>query len=296
MVELKSNTPEKNLTIAIFGLGLIGSSLAQAFKRHSHYTVKGFARSERVRKLALSIHALDFAPETPELTAEDADILIFCVPPAAMVTSIRQALPKIKPGAIITDVASIKGQLLEEIPPILPAHVTFVGGHPMAGSEKGGFENGDPDLFIDRPFLFLTQPNSPHPTLKTLEEMATQIGARPILIPAEAHDRAAAEISHASHIIASLLVLQAAHSSGAKWNFQMAAGGFRDMTRVASGNPELWTDICLANREEIALALQNLENWSENFRHALKDQNSSAIQAWLTEAADIRNNRFHFPK
>ncbi|MBP9484094.1 MAG: prephenate dehydrogenase/arogenate dehydrogenase family protein [Negativicutes bacterium] len=296
MVELKSTIPEKNLTIAIFGLGLIGSSLAQAFKRHTNHTVKGFARSERVRKLALEMKALDFAPETPELTAEDADILIFCVPPAAMVESIRQALPKIKPGAIITDVASIKGQILEEIPPLLPDHVTFVGGHPMAGSEKGGFENGDPDLFIDRPFLFLTHSTSPQEVLRVLEEMAKQIGARPILIPAEAHDRAAAEISHASHVIASLLVLQAAHSPGADWNFQMAAGGFRDMTRVASGNPELWTDICLANREEIALALESLENWSEKFRHALKNQDSAAIQTWLAEAAEIRNNRFHFPK
>ena len=94
MVELKSTIPEKNLTIAIFGLGLIGSSLAQAFKRHTTYTVKGFARSEKVRKLALSINALDFAPETPELTAEDADILFFAFPQQQWSTPFAKHYPK----------------------------------------------------------------------------------------------------------------------------------------------------------------------------------------------------------
>jgi prephenate dehydrogenase len=242
-------------TVAILGPGLIGGSLALALAE------KGLTK--RLSIYARSSRALDeirLASVSAELTGNpseavrEADVVVLCVPVEAMAGLVHEFRDALKPTALVTDVGSVKGSVVGEIEPLLEGRAFWIGSHPMAGSEQGGFAAARPDLFEGAPVILTPTPRTPREARRRAEQFWAALGASLHVMPPEKHDRMIAAISHIPHLIAAALVNHAlAHG-----NLDLAAGGFRDTTRIASGSAELWTEILFANREAVAQSLRSL--------------------------------------
>ena len=241
-------------TVAILGPGLLGGSLALALAE------RGLAK--RLMIYARSPRALDeirLAGVNAELTqnpseaVRDADVVILCIPiehMAGLVTEFRDAL---KPTALVTDVGSVKGSVVRDIEPLLEGRALWIGSHPMAGSEQTGFAAARADLF-DGASVILTPTEATHRDAERLaSQFWTALGANLAILAPEKHDQAIAAISHVPHVLAAALVNHAV----AHGDLNLAGGGFRDTTRIASGSPELWAEILFANREAVAQSLRS---------------------------------------
>jgi prephenate dehydrogenase len=242
-------------TVAILGPGLIGGSLALALAE------RGLAR--RISIYARSSHALDairLAGVDAELTGNpseavrEADIVILCVPIEAMAALVKECRDALKPGALVTDVGSVKGSVDHQVAPLLEGRAQWIGSHPMAGSEQSGFVAARPDLFENAAVIVTPTANSAPKAQKRAEEFWRALGGRVFTLSPGEHDLAVADISHVPHLLAALLVANANPKS-----LPLAGGGFRDTTRIASGSPDLWTEILWANRDALA---RNCGNWA----------------------------------
>jgi prephenate dehydrogenase len=253
-------------TVAILGPGLIGGSLALALAE------RGLAK--RLTIYARSARALDeirTAGVDAELTGNpseavrDADVVILCVPIEAMAGLVHEFRDALKPTALVTDVGSVKGSVDREIAPLLEDRALWIGSHPMAGSEQAGFAAARADLF-DGATVILTPTKHTHREAENLaEKFWSALGAKLAVLSPEKHDQIVAAVSHIPHLIAAALVNHAVKDG----DLELAAGGFRDTTRVASGSPELWTEILLANRVAVARQLDSLILDLENLRLTL---------------------------
>jgi prephenate dehydrogenase len=245
-------------TVAILGPGLIGGSLALALAE------RGLAK--RLMIYARSPHALDAirtAGVDAELTGNpseavrDADVVVLCVPIEAMAGLVHEFRDALKPTALVTDVGSVKGSVDRDLAPLLDDRALWVGSHPMAGSEQGGFIAARPDLFEGATVIVTPTRHTQQAAEQRAEDLWKALGAAVVNLSPETHDRFVAQVSHLPHLLAAALVNHASEEAR-----ELAGGGFRDTTRVASGSPELWVEILLANREAIstslALLLSNL--------------------------------------
>jgi prephenate dehydrogenase len=231
-------------TVAILGPGLIGGSLALALAE------RGLAK--RLFIYARSAHALDairMAGVEAELTGNpseavrEADVVILCVPIEAMAALVSEFRDALKPTALVTDVGSVKGSVDRDIAPLLDSRALWIGSHPMAGSEQAGFVAARADLFEGAAVIVTPTERTQPEAARRAEEFWKALGARIHTLPPAEHDLAVAEISHVPHLVAALLVANASPAS-----LPLAAGGFRDTTRVASGSADLWREILWANR------------------------------------------------
>lgn len=277
-------------TVAILGPGLIGGSLALALAE------RGLAR--RLMIYARSPRALDAirtAGVDAELTGNpseavrDADIVILCVPIEAMPGLVREFRDALKPAALVTDVGSVKGSVDRDLAPLLEHRALWIGSHPMAGSEQAGFAAARPDLFQGAPVI-LTPTKQTRPKAQRLaEKFWTALGSKLALLPPEKHDQLVAAISHIPHLIAAALVNHAV----AFGDLDLAAGGFRDTTRIASGSPELWSEILLANGDAVGFQLRQLISRLTALQTALNNPDmaaaKSALLAALKTAHDARS-------
>ena len=276
-------------TVAILGPGLIGGSLALALAE------RGLAR--RLMIYARSPRALDeirTAGVDAELTGNpseavsEADVVILCVPIEAMFGLITECRDALKPTALVTDVGSVKGSVDRELAPLLEGRALWIGSHPMAGSEQTGFAAARATLF-ERATVILT------PTKKTsrdarqrAEKFWTALGAQLTELSPEKHDQMVAAVSHIPHIVAAALV-NLADEHG---DLNLAAGGFRDTTRVAAGSASLWTEILLANSHAVGKQLDYLIHDLQGLKIALeqgdKPASKSLLLAALKTAQDAR--------
>jgi len=277
-------------TIAIAGVGLIGGSLGMAAKKLGlARRVIGLGRSEsRLMKAqilgAVDEYTLDFASG-----ASEADLVVICTPVQTVVPVIRQMAGSLKPGAIITDVGSTKAEIVRQAGAITPDGCSFIGGHPMAGSEQAGVEAAYPDLFLGATYVLTPSEECSLADLGKMTELAEAIGSDVQVMDPERHDAAVAIISHLPHAIAASLlrVAETAQRSGGK-AFSLAAGSFRDLTRISDSPPELWRDICSTNTESIVAALDSLEQQLREFRQALTARDEDAIERFFEDARQIR--------
>ena len=225
-------------TVAIVGVGLIGGSLGQALRRSKRYKVLGIARKSSTLRDAKRMGAID----SGSLKLSDvshADIVVLCTPVDSIVPLISKLKPSLKPRAIVTDVGSVKGILDKQI-----RGVRFVGSHPLAGSHKTGVKAARPDLFKGATCVVVPRDRS---ALKTIREMWKTVGAKVIEMSASAHDDAVAFTSHLPHVIAHALVHTVSQRPQQKILTSLMAGSFRDVTRVASSDPDQWLQIFHAN-------------------------------------------------
>ena len=277
--------------VAILGLGLIGGSLGLALRSAAaaEVHVTGYARRSETAELALKMGAVDVMAATPELAVADADFVFLCTPVLQMLPVAQRALPHMKSGSVLTDVGSTKRWFALAIRPLLPMGVRYIGGHPMAGREKSGLEAATPDLFRDRWYLFTPAVDSPENLLSQLRRLIESTGAMTAVLDDGNHDRITAVISHVPHIAAAALVHLLKKEKNPAETARFIGGGFRDTTRIASSDADMWADICMTNSGNIAASLDELAEVLTEAARRVRAGDRSGIHAYFSEAKSVRN-------
>ncbi|HXR65822.1 MAG TPA: prephenate dehydrogenase/arogenate dehydrogenase family protein [Ktedonobacteraceae bacterium] len=244
--------------VAIVGLGLIGGSLGLALRQaHIAEQVTGYDLGRGVCDQARKVGAVDQAYTSLADAVRGAELVVLATPVGAMRALLQQMATLASPGAVITDVASTKSQVLSWAEEFLPAHLAFVGGHPMAGKEISGVEAADPALFRNRIYCLTPGAKTPPAALNKVLAMIESIGARVRFLEPAEHDGQVALVSHLPFIASTALMATATENSNWGDASLLASSGFRDTTRLAAGSPEMYRDICLTNHEALVCALDD---------------------------------------
>ena len=279
-------------TIYIAGLGLIGASMALGIKRdHPDYEILGYNRSQASRDIALERGMIDRATDDFVSFAPLADVIILTLPIKQTIAFIKElANLDLKEGVIISDAGSTKSAIVTTAEKCFAdKSVRFVGAHPMAGSHKTGAASADVNLFENAYYIFtpssLTTPN----TLEEMKDLLSGLHARFIEIDAEEHDRVTSQISHFPHILASGLMEQtASYAEEHEMARRFAAGGFRDMTRIAESEPGMWTSILLSNRETIVERIEDFKSRLDEIVQAISKGDENQIWNFFNQAREQR--------
>ncbi len=250
--------------VALIGVGLIGSSIAHAMRRGSLAAhIAGHSGSADTRKRAGDLGFCHSMHEDPLDATRDADLVVLCTPVGAFGQIAQAIAPALKPGAILTDVGSVKMAVLRDVGPHVPSGVHFIPGHPIAGTEHSGPESGFAELFDGRWCILTPPPGVDAVALETLSAFWRGCGSRVEIMDAKHHDLVLAITSHVPHLIAYNIVGTASDLEQVTQNevIKFSAGGFRDFTRIASSDPTMWRDVFLNNREAV---LEVLGRFSED--------------------------------
>jgi prephenate dehydrogenase len=276
--------------IAIIGVGLIGGSIGMAAKaRGLAKKVIGIGRDPKKLHRAQELAAIDIWTTDLMAGAADADIIFICTPVLAVVPMVKAISLVAKEGAIITDVGSTKAEITRGAEEAVPPGVTFIGGHPMAGLETGGVESALPYLFLDATYVITPTRATSVTALNTLVQFAQGLGSHVVLMNPEEHDRSAAVVSHLPHILsASLLRLASEEQARSGKVLELAAGSFRDMTRVSSSPTDVWVDICMSNRETISRTIDQMVDILQDAREKIMAGDANAIEKIFSKARDVR--------
>lgn len=264
---------------AIIGIGLIGGSFALAGREAGVLgEVVGVARSERTLLEAVHVGAADSSTADATEAVRGADLVYIATPVAAIARVLRQIAPALEPGCIVTDAGSTKRGVMEAAR-ALPDSVSFVGGHPMAGSEQAGVSAARPHLFHGRTYL-LTPSAGAHEALERMRAVVYAIGARPVVVDAQTHDRLLARTSHLPHVVAAALCSALGETCDEP---DFIGDGLRDTTRIAAGPAEVWREILLTNADEVVAALAEFSREIDRYRSALEDGDEDALTALLDD-------------
>lgn len=287
--EAAENTAPVVERVAILGLGLMGASLGMALRQDGvARTVVGYDSAPGVALRARERSALDLACASLAEAVANSDLVVLAAPLLTMRDLLAEIAPFLKPEAIITDLGSAKAEVVSWAKSLLPAPNQFVGGHPMAGSERSGVEAADASLYRDCIWcLTPTNGTSPH-ALQQVRRIIEALGARPQQIAAEVHDHAVALASHLPLVAASALMLTVTQSPDASDALALAAGGLRDTTRVAAGSPRMARDICLTNTLPLVASLDAYIATLQSLRRQLAEQDT-AIEDAFVSARDARD-------
>jgi cyclohexadieny/prephenate dehydrogenase len=277
--------------VSLIGIGLIGSSLSHAMRRRGlAREIVGHAKSEATRAKALSLGLVSRAFETAETAVEGADLVILCVPVGACGAIAEQIGPKLMKGAIVTDVGSVKGAVVDSVGLHLPAGVHFVPGHPIAGTEHSGPESGFAELFDGR-WTILTPPDGADPeAVDKLKSLWEHCGSHVEIMTAEHHDLVLAITSHVPHLIAYNIVgtaddLETVTKSEV---IKFSAGGFRDFTRIAASDPVMWRDVFLNNKDAVLEMLGRFNEDLAQLQRAIRWGDGAMLEAFFTRTRAIR--------
>jgi len=285
-------------TVCIAGVGLIGGSFGLALReRRLARRVIGLTRREETARAAQQVGAVDFATTNPVEAARGAD-LILLAPPVGQITPLCEHLaPIVSAGAIVTDAGSTKAGIVRDCGAVFGANAMFVGGHPMAGSERTGVENAHGNLFEKAVWILTPTADTPETAVNRMVELIEALGAVPLLLDAALHDSLLAVTSHLPHVTAAALVhLFMAAQNQTEFAQHLIATGWRDSTRVAGGSPEMWRDICLANAPAIAHNVEDMIAQLEEFRDMLRDTDGERLYRWFDEARAVRTKHGYFPR
>ncbi len=275
-------------TIAIVGVGLIGGSIGLAVKKKNLCDkIIGIGRNEISLKKALKRGAIDEVT-LDKSEVKDADLVILATPVGSIVPLIKELIPHLREETVITDVGSTKRKIMDEAEKILPQSVNFIGGHPLAGSEKSGVESASADLFEESIcFLIPRKSTNAEQSLRNLKSFWRVLGATPIVIPAEVHDFLVAGISHLPHIVAVALVNSLSDVSwGGKKITEFAGQGWRDTTRISRGSPEIWIDILFSNRDELLTFVGKFDKEWNRIKKSLKERDFQKLKRALEQASE----------
>ncbi|MBO8159545.1 prephenate dehydrogenase [Thermosyntropha sp.] len=278
---------KKNLFI--IGLGLIGGSLGLALRESPLVNkIFGFDIDIKTVETALQIGVIDEFKSIDE-GGKNADVIFLCTPISFFPLIINELRNVVRQGTIITDVGSTKEEVMQFFSN-LPQGVWAIGGHPMAGSEIKGINGIDRYLFENAVYVLTPAPDVPEEQVNLLGELLSFTGAKIKTMPASLHDELVATISHVPHLAAAALVNL---TEGRDDNLMMAAGGFRDTTRIASSSPELWQDILFSNRKYVGQKLDKLIKFLFKIKKALEEDDSETVYTELCRAKEIRDQIPH---
>lgn len=272
--------------VSIIGVGLIGGSLSLALKRaNPRITIVGYDKKDVLRR-ALRRGAIDRAAQNLEVAAQ-ADVVILAVP----VLTILQLIPKIaryvKSGTIVTDVGSVKSEIVKRAKKYFNEDINFIGGHPMAGSERQGIDAANPLLFTNAVYVLCPRKKIANGVMNRFTRLIETTGAQILFLEPEAHDKATAAVSHVPQLLAVALMNVVSSLNHNNQNVRkLAAGGFRDLTRIASSPYNVWNDILLTNRKEVSRVLDRLIQRLKKYKSALKN-----FQTTYFEKEFVRSRR-----
>lgn len=282
--------------VVIIGMGLVGASVAGAIRKSwPDVCITGLDTDERTRNVALERGLVDEVlgnadERFTELLKNECDLVILATP-VDVDEPYFKAIAESGYKGIVTDTSSTKGRIVAMADATLRYPENFVPGHPMAGSEVNGIEGARDDLFQGAYWIVCPNEDTPPDHIPALHELITGVGARMITIPREQHDRAIAVVSHVPHFVASSLVTLADRASDDQQAIlRLAAGGFKDTTRIAAGSPNLWCGIAFDNAEQVKAGIEDMREILESFSRALDTGDRAGLTQLLAQAADVRRS------
>ena len=279
------------LTFGFIGIGLIGGSVAKTLRRvYPSCKIIVYNRGAKPRVMALNDGTANIAVDKVDSTFRECDYIFLCTPVELNVEYLKQLKNIIKSDCIITDVGSVKTNIHEAVSE-LNMEANFIGGHPMAGSEKTSYEYASDRLLENAYYAITPTEKVGQKYVEEYTKIVSDIGAIPIQISFKEHDRVVAAISHLPHIIASSLVNLVKHNdSESEYMKTIAAGGFKDITRIASSSPEMWEQICMTNNKNISEMLGLYIQYLQKVQTELDTKNGQAINDMIAESRDYRDN------
>jgi prephenate dehydrogenase len=284
--------------IVIFGVGLIGGSVALALKKAQtkpgSMHIIGLGRNPASLTSALQLgvidQGLDIDQADLQATLADADVILIAAPVAQTSGILARIKPHLNPHTVITDAGSTKSDVLACAQTILAEHFNqFVGGHPIAGAEKSGVTAATADLFVGKNVVLTPTASTQAEALARVTEFWQACGAKVSSMPAQAHDEIFASVSHLPHLLAFALVDELAARPNAAELFGFAASGFRDFTRIAGSHPEMWRDISLANKDALLKELAAYQDELARLKTLLQNQDGAGLEALFSRASLARN-------
>ena len=276
--------------LVVIGVGLIGGSFALALKRaRAVRQVVGLGRTRRNLAAALKLKAIDEISNNPANAVRDADLVLLATPVGQMPAVMSAIAAHLPAHAVVTDGGSTKRDVIACARRFLGGHFShFVPGHPVAGTEKSGAAAAFPDLFRDRTVILTPPPETAAAATRLVQRAWETCGARVVRLDAEAHDAILAAVSHLPHVIAYALVNLLARRRDAAQLFGLSAGGLRDTVRIAGSSPEMWADICVANRDALLAVLEDYENELEQMRAAIDGGDVAELRRMFAQARSAR--------
>lgn len=279
-------------TFGFIGLGLIGGSLAKALKRiRPDCRIMAYTRTPATTQQALQEHCIDLICESPaDSRFAGCDCIFLCAPVGSNISALRRLKDIVPDTCILTDVGSVKTDI-HLAASEMGLDGRFIGGHPMTGSEKSGFGNAQPHLFENSYYVITPSGHTDRGRIEAYRDLVTAIGAIPIVLDYRQHDFATAAVSHLPHLIAAALV-NTVHDLDSEDELMkmIAAGGFKDITRIASSSPEMWEQICISNHENISTVMDTFIRLLEASRTEMEAGNGSAIYRVFERSRDYRNS------
>ena len=278
--------------LVVFGVGLIGGSVALALKKAGNAPlIVGVGRTQESLKEALNLGVIDALETNIHKACSDADLILIAAPVAQTASILQSIKPHLNKQTIITDAGSTKNDVLACAKEILGEQFSqFVGGHPIAGAEKSGVTAAKEDLFLGKNVVLTPTTETNIHAVAGVAQFWQKCGANVSEMSAEDHDGVFAAVSHLPHLLAFALVDEIASRPNAEQLFNFAASGFRDFTRIAGSHPEMWRDICLANKSALLSELTAYQDELDQLKQLLEHKDGAALQALFERASMARNN------
>ena len=292
----KMNPPFNKMVI--IGVGLIGGSLGMTVRQwHLAREVIGFDQSKAALAQALALQAIDRAEEDLGAAVEGADLVILAAPVGQFEGLAQKLSGLLRQKTVVTDVGSVKGAMVERLEHQLSPRGLFVGGHPIAGREKSGVEAAQVGLF-EGASCILTPTSHTDPTaLETIKALWKAVGCHVVLMSPQRHDRILAAVSHLPHVAAyALAAFELELDAGEPDLLAYSAGGLRDFARIAASSPEMWKDICLANRDQIVGLIEGYEKTLDRLKKLIQNGDAKGLQDQFERARAIREKINKEPK
>jgi cyclohexadieny/prephenate dehydrogenase len=277
--------------VALIGIGLIGSSLARAIKRHGLAgSIAACARSAETRAKVVELGLADSVHEDAGAAVEGADLVVLCTPLGAYAALAEAFAGRLRPGAIVSDVGSVKAAVIRDVGPLLPEGVDLVPGHPIAGTEHSGPEAGFATLFEDRFCVLTPPPGTNEIAVERVAALWRAVGSRVEIMDPLHHDKVLAVTSHLPHLIAYTIVGTASdlEESTRAEIIKFSAGGFRDFTRIAASDPIMWRDVFLNNREAVLEVLQRFTEDLTALQRAIRWGEGEVLESLFRRTREIR--------
>jgi prephenate dehydrogenase len=276
---------------AVIGAGLIGGSIGMALRQHGlARRVVAVARSDETLRLAVVRGAADQATSALSEAVAGADLVVLAAPVSLIIEHLGLLADAADPDALVTDVGSVKAPVVAAAETTLPHPQRFVGGHPLAGSERKGISAARADLLEQATWVLTPTAVTAEDALVKTQHLVTRLGAKPLLLSPQEHDELLARTSHLPHLVAAALVNVVADcAKGREETIEVIGRGFLDTTRVAGGNASLWADIALANADELLAALREMNAGLENLTAALTARNREELERLLRQAQSARD-------
>ncbi|MBI4689195.1 MAG: prephenate dehydrogenase/arogenate dehydrogenase family protein [Nitrospirae bacterium] len=275
--------------VTILGVGLIGASFALALKKRGICKeIVGYGRREENLKRAMNIKIIDTFELEAAAACRGSDLILFSMPVGSFIETAKTVRGSLKEGAIVTDVGSVKGKLVRDMEDLMTEGVNFVGGHPIAGSDRSGIDTASSDLFSGAKCILTPTEKTDGTALKVITELWDTLGATTIILDPDEHDKIYAAVSHLPHIIAYAIMNTVADVNASYLKF--AGQGFKDTTRIASSSPELWRDICLMNKENLIELIELLKKNLDNLSAHLQRSDFDALEREFERARTFKKN------